>query len=118
MYFVLLCECVFTTVYTVCVTAGLHVCDLTPMVREERKRQKENRTKRSVECAWFWDYIGPCAWENTKRSVCSQTDERLGKCLALAPSDFNSDFKLSLTFKAVLKAVVQSLILSVIQNGV
>lgn len=87
-----MCNCVYLLQYIQYVSVGFHVCVLTPMVRKGRKRQKENRTQWSVECAWFGDYIGPCAWENTKGSVCSQTDERLGKCLASAPSDFNSSF--------------------------
>lgn len=69
----------------------LSVCVLTSMVREERKWQKgkPHYSEWSVECAWFWDYTGLCAWENTKRSFYRQTDERLRKCLALAPCDFN-----------------------------
>lgn len=49
---------------------------------EEMAEGKPHYSKWSVECAWFWDYIGPCAWENTKGSFYCQTVERLGKCLA------------------------------------
>lgn len=72
---VLLCMCVSTQY----VSEGFQVRFLTLMVWEERKWQEENHTKWSMECAWFGDYIGPCAWENTKGSFYCQTDERWRK---------------------------------------
>lgn len=48
--------------YSMCLRALVRV--VTPMV-SEKMAERENHTKQTVECAWFGDYTGLCAWEDT-----------------------------------------------------